>query len=97
MGSLRIQELERLLLERQEELEESREELVSLKQGLDEIIEENKNMYQDLTIAQKVIEEKDDKINEQEILILTLGEEVKGKEALQRKLNEKEVNEQLKR
>ena len=97
MGSLRIQELERLLLERQEELEESREELVSLKQGLEEIIEENKNMYQDLTIAQKVIEEKDDKINEQEILILTLGEEVKGKEALQRKLNEKEVNEQLKR
>ena len=97
MGSLRIQELERLLLERQEELEESREELVSLKQGLDEIIEENKNMYQDLSIAQKLIEEKDDKINEQEILILTLGEEVKGKEALQRKLNEKEVNEQLKR
>ena len=97
VGSLRIQELERLLLERQEELEESREELFSMKQGLEEIIEENKNMYQDLSIAQKVIQEKDEKINEQEVLILTLGEEVKGKEALQRKLNEKEVNEQLKR
>ena len=68
-----------------------------MKQGLEEIIEENKNMYQDLSIAQKVIQEKDEKINEQEVLILTLGEEVKGKEALQRKLNEKEVNEQLKR
>ena len=55
VGSLRIQELERLLLERQEELEESREELFSMKQGLEEIIEENKNMYQDLSIAQKVI------------------------------------------
>ena len=53
-----------------------------MKQGLEEIIEENKNMYQDLSIAQKVIQEKDEKINEQELLILTLGEEVKGKEAL---------------
>lgn len=50
-GTLKRQELERLLLERQEELDECKEELFSMKQGLEEIIEENRNMYQDLNMA----------------------------------------------
>ena len=96
-GTLQRQELERLLLERQEELDECKEELFSMKQGLEEIIEENRNMYQDLNMAQRVIEEKDQKITEQDLLILTLGEEVKEKKVLQAKLNEREVKEELKR
>ena len=68
-----------------------------MKQGLEEIIEENRNMYQDLNMAQRVIEEKDQKITEQDLLILTLGEEVKEKKVLQAKLNEREVKEELKR
>ena len=48
-------------------------------------------------MAQRVIDEKDEKITEQDLLILTLGEEVKAKEALQARLNEKEVKAELRR
>ena len=68
-----------------------------MRQGLDEIIEENRSMHQDLNMAQRVIDEKDERITEQDLLILTLGEEVKVKEALQAKLNEKEVKAELRR
>ena len=71
--------------------------MAAMRQGLDEIIEENRSMHQDLNMAQRVIDEKDERITEQDLLILTLGEEVKIKEALQAKLNEKEVKAELRR
>ena len=44
---------------------------------------ENNLMTLELDEAQRLLDEQDDKIEEQEKLIHTLGEEVKTKEALQ--------------
>ena len=53
-----------------------------MKQGLEKIIEDNRSMQHDLSVAQRIIHEKDKRLNEQEKLIMALGEEVKAKEAL---------------
>ena len=54
-------------------------------------------MQHDLNVAQKIIHDKNRRLKEQEKLIMALGEEVKGKEALQAQLNEQDIKAQLTR
>ena len=54
-------------------------------------------MQHDLGVAQRIIYDKDKRLDEQEKLIMALGEEVKTKEALQAQLNEQQIKAQLKR
>ena len=48
-------------------------------------------MFNELDEAQRLLDQQDEKIEEQDQLIKTLGEEVEHKFALQAKLNEQEV------
>ena len=82
-GLIRIEELERLLLERTESLEECKEAFDALKQENKELQQENCIIASELGEAQRLMDVLYDKIEEQERLIQTLGAEVENKFALE--------------
>ena len=54
-------------------------------------------MGMQLDEAQKLLDEQDDRIEEMEKMIATLGKEVETKDALEKLLNERQVKEEMRR
>ena len=67
-------DMDKILIEKTDQLEECLEDLREARTKIEDITVENEGMSKDLDKAELLLEEYLDKINEQEQLIINLGE-----------------------
>ena len=91
--------MDKILIEKTDQLEECLEDLKEARTKIEDLTVENEGMSKDLDKAELLLEEYLDKINEQEQLIINLGEQCKEekriKESLFDQINENAVKSQL--
>ena len=91
--------MDKILIEKTDQLEECLEDLKEARTKIEDLTVENEGMSKDLDKAELLLEEYLDKINEQEQLIINLGEQCKEEKRIKASLfdqiNENAVKSQL--
>ena len=92
-------DMDKILIEKTDQVEQYLEDLREARTKIEDLTIENEGMSKDLDKAELLLEEYLDKINEQEQLIINLGEQCKEekriKESLFDQINENAVKSQL--